>query len=134
MGIATGEAELRDRDYFGTVLNRTARVMAGGAGSKASRSTRTDRGTPCGGHTASAGQSRPAGAGRNDWYSTDAASTALVETGVRRKPVMQREYQSIPTVSCTPTHRNEWGSIANTSRQVVSINKYSPGLAGCSFP
>jgi class 3 adenylate cyclase len=25
MGIATGEAELRDGDYFGTVLNRTAR-------------------------------------------------------------------------------------------------------------
>src|SRR4029079_16873431 len=30
MGIATGEAELRDGDYFGTVLNRTARVMAAG--------------------------------------------------------------------------------------------------------
>ena len=28
MGIATGEAEFRDRDYFGTVLNRAARVMA----------------------------------------------------------------------------------------------------------
>ena len=28
MGIATGEAELRGGDYFGTVLNRTARVMA----------------------------------------------------------------------------------------------------------
>jgi class 3 adenylate cyclase len=28
MGIATGEAELRGDDYFGTVLNRTARVMA----------------------------------------------------------------------------------------------------------
>src|SRR6476620_10395134 len=26
MGIATGEAELRDGDYFGTVLNRAARV------------------------------------------------------------------------------------------------------------
>ncbi len=32
MGIATGEAELRDGDYFGTVLNRTARVMAAGHG------------------------------------------------------------------------------------------------------
>jgi predicted ATPase len=32
MGIATGEAELRDDDYFGTVLNRTARVMAAGHG------------------------------------------------------------------------------------------------------
>jgi len=30
MGIATGEAELRDGDYFGTVLNRAARVMAAG--------------------------------------------------------------------------------------------------------
>ena len=30
MGIATGEAELRGDDYFGTVLNRTARVMAAG--------------------------------------------------------------------------------------------------------
>ncbi|AGB20606.1 putative ATPase [Mycobacterium sp. JS623] len=32
MGIATGEAELRGREYFGTVLNRTARVMAAGHG------------------------------------------------------------------------------------------------------
>ena len=28
MGVATGEAELRDGDYFGTALNRAARVMA----------------------------------------------------------------------------------------------------------
>ena len=32
MGLATGEAELREGDYFGTVLNRTARVMAAGHG------------------------------------------------------------------------------------------------------
>ncbi len=32
MGIATGEAELRDGDYFGAVLNRAARVMAAGHG------------------------------------------------------------------------------------------------------
>ncbi len=32
MGIATGEAESRGDDYFGTVLNRTARVMAAGHG------------------------------------------------------------------------------------------------------
>jgi predicted ATPase/class 3 adenylate cyclase len=32
MGLATGEAELRDDDYFGPTLNRTARVMAAGHG------------------------------------------------------------------------------------------------------
>ena len=31
-GIATGEAELREGDYFGAVLNRAARVMAAGHG------------------------------------------------------------------------------------------------------
>src|SRR3984957_3316163 len=32
MGIATGEAEVREGDYFGAVLNRVARVMAAGHG------------------------------------------------------------------------------------------------------
>src|SRR4051812_49520883 len=32
MGLATGEAEERDGDYFGAVLNRAARVMAAGHG------------------------------------------------------------------------------------------------------
>jgi class 3 adenylate cyclase len=32
MGMATGEAELRGNDYFGSVLNRAARVMAAGHG------------------------------------------------------------------------------------------------------
>ena len=32
MGIATGEAEVREGDYFGAVLNRAARVMAAGHG------------------------------------------------------------------------------------------------------
>jgi hypothetical protein len=32
MGLATGEAEMRNGDYFGAVLNRAARVMAAGHG------------------------------------------------------------------------------------------------------
>jgi len=32
MGIHTGEAELRDGDYFGQTLNRTARIMSAGNG------------------------------------------------------------------------------------------------------
>lgn len=32
IGLATGEAELREADYFGAVLNRAARVMAAGHG------------------------------------------------------------------------------------------------------
>ena len=32
MGLATGEAEMRDGDYFGAVLNRAARVMGAGHG------------------------------------------------------------------------------------------------------
>jgi class 3 adenylate cyclase len=32
MGLATGEAELRDGDYFGAVLNRAPLVMAAGHG------------------------------------------------------------------------------------------------------
>jgi predicted ATPase/class 3 adenylate cyclase len=32
MGLATGEAELREGDYFGAILNRAARVMAAGHG------------------------------------------------------------------------------------------------------
>ena len=32
IGLATGEAELREGDYFGAVLNRAARVMAAGHG------------------------------------------------------------------------------------------------------
>src|ERR1700689_3846758 len=32
MGLSTGEAQLRDGDYFGAVFNRAARVMAAGHG------------------------------------------------------------------------------------------------------
>jgi len=32
MGLATGEAQFREADYFGPVLNRAARVMAAGHG------------------------------------------------------------------------------------------------------
>jgi class 3 adenylate cyclase len=32
MGIATGEADVQGDDYFGAVLNKTARIMAAGHG------------------------------------------------------------------------------------------------------
>jgi class 3 adenylate cyclase len=38
MGLATGEAQLREGDYFGAVLNRAARVMAAGHGTCPPRS------------------------------------------------------------------------------------------------
>jgi class 3 adenylate cyclase len=37
MGIATGEAEQRDGDYFGAVLNRAARVMSAGTEASSGR-------------------------------------------------------------------------------------------------
>ena len=40
MGTATGEAELREGDYFGAVLNRAARVMAAGHGGRSCWPTR----------------------------------------------------------------------------------------------
>lgn len=36
MGLHSGEAELRDGDYFGTTLNKTARVMDAGHGGQIS--------------------------------------------------------------------------------------------------
>jgi hypothetical protein len=61
-------------------------------------------------------------------------STDFVDTGVTRMPVMQREYQSIATLSSGCTHRNVSWSSANTSSRVVSISRYSPGRVGRSFP
>jgi class 3 adenylate cyclase len=43
MGIATGEAELREADYFGAVLNRVARVMAAGHGGQRYRRPTSSR-------------------------------------------------------------------------------------------
>ena len=40
MGVATGEAQLRDGDYFGTVLNRAARVMPPGTAGRSFWPTR----------------------------------------------------------------------------------------------
>jgi class 3 adenylate cyclase len=44
MGIATGEGDLRDGDYFGMVLNRAARVMAANDGRR--RGIRANRPGP----------------------------------------------------------------------------------------
>ena len=54
MGIATGEAELRDGDYSGTVLNRGTRVMAAGHGGQILLADSTAR---------TAERSRPGGSG-----------------------------------------------------------------------
>ena len=40
MGIHTGTAELRDGDYFGTTMNRAARLMSVGHGGQIPRPTR----------------------------------------------------------------------------------------------
>ncbi|SKT55261.1 Uncharacterised protein [Mycobacteroides abscessus subsp. abscessus] len=45
--------------------------------------------------------SDPVFGGRKHWYSTAAASTDLVDTGVSNLPVIHRVYQSIATVSST---------------------------------
>jgi predicted ATPase/class 3 adenylate cyclase len=57
MGIHTGEAELRDGDYFGPVLNRAARLMGAGHGGQVLLSQVT---------TDLAGDSLPAGVGLRD--------------------------------------------------------------------
>lgn len=57
-----------------------------------------------------------------------------VDTGVTLIPHTHRSSQSIATVSSAWTHFIVIGSMAKTSRRVVSISRYSPGLVGLSFP
>jgi hypothetical protein len=47
---------------------------------------------------------------------------------------MQRVNRSIATVNSTPTQRMVTGSIANTSRGVVSSTTYSPGRVARNRP
>ena len=68
------------------------------------------------------------------WNRTPATSTALVDTGVTRSPVMQRVNRSWTTVSWVRTQRQVTGSIANTSRSWVSRIAYSPGRIARSRP
>src|SRR3954451_4460399 len=65
--------------------------------------------------------------GRTASNSTPATSTDFVDTGVNRRPTMQRLYRSMATVSSQRTQRQVTGSIANTSSVVVSSTTYSPG-------
>ena len=79
MGVATGEAQERDGDYFGPALNRAARVMAAGHGGqillagvdrgagRPASSSSTSASTACGTCRASSTSSRSAPTG---WPST----------------------------------------------------------------
>ena len=119
MGVHTGEAQLRDGDYFGPTLNRVARIMDAGHGgqillSRATAALASDS------VTADLGEHRPQGAG---------VARADLPAGERRVPGAPGRHrpQGQPALTSRPS-----SSAATRSSPTWSIGSPSSGWSPCS--